>query len=157
MQQTSKYQFNLIDSGDTFSPAPLNDNMEKVEAQFGAMEESLTELAQSVDNDLSAITAALGSEGQNARITWGSYSGNGSGSRTLTFPFRPALVVIGGGSSDMLILVQGAGKTNYNAYASGFCNVSWGGSGGSWTATVTTSYHNASGNTYYYAAIGYEE
>ena len=157
MQQTEKYQFNLVESGDAFSPAPLNDNMEKVEAQFGAMEESLTELAQSVDNDLSAITAALGSEGQNARITWGSYSGNGSGSRTLTFPFRPALVVIGGGSSDMLILVQGAAKSSYNAYNSGFCALTWGGSSGSWTVTVTTTHHNLSGNTYYYAAIGYEE
>ena len=31
MQQTSKYQFNLVDATDDFSPEPLNQNMEKVE------------------------------------------------------------------------------------------------------------------------------
>ena len=31
MQQTSKYQFNLVDTTDDFSPEPLNQNMEKVE------------------------------------------------------------------------------------------------------------------------------
>ena len=31
MQQTSKYQFKLIEGTDDFSPTPLNDNMEKVE------------------------------------------------------------------------------------------------------------------------------
>lgn len=36
MQQTEKYQFNLIEPSDTFSPDSLNENMEKVEAQFDA-------------------------------------------------------------------------------------------------------------------------
>ena len=31
MQQTTKYQFNLVDATDDFSPDPLNQNMEKVE------------------------------------------------------------------------------------------------------------------------------
>ncbi len=31
MQQTNKYKLNLIEKDDTFSPDPLNDNMEKVE------------------------------------------------------------------------------------------------------------------------------
>ena len=35
MQQTNKYKLNLIEKDDTFSPDPLNDNMEKVE---GALE-----------------------------------------------------------------------------------------------------------------------
>ena len=35
MQHTDKYKFNLIEKQDTFSPDPLNENMEKVE---GALE-----------------------------------------------------------------------------------------------------------------------
>ena len=31
MQQTSKYQFKLIEGTDDFSPGPLNDNMEMVD------------------------------------------------------------------------------------------------------------------------------
>ena len=42
MQQTSKYQFNLVESGDAFSPAPLNDNMEKVEAALENAEAAQT-------------------------------------------------------------------------------------------------------------------
>ena len=36
MQQTQTYKLNLIETSDTFSPAPLNENMEKVEAGISA-------------------------------------------------------------------------------------------------------------------------
>ena len=36
MQQTDKYQLNLIEASDTFSPAPLNENMAKLEAAIAA-------------------------------------------------------------------------------------------------------------------------
>ena len=36
MQQTNKYKLNLIEKDDTFSPDPLNDNMEKVEGALKA-------------------------------------------------------------------------------------------------------------------------
>ena len=43
MQHTSKYQFKLIEGTDDFSPAPLNQNMEKVEEELEGIEESLAE------------------------------------------------------------------------------------------------------------------
>ena len=36
MQQTNQYKLNLIEKTDTFSPDPLNENAEKVEAQLAA-------------------------------------------------------------------------------------------------------------------------
>ena len=36
MQQTDKYQLSLIDRNDTFSPAPLNENAQKLEAAIAA-------------------------------------------------------------------------------------------------------------------------
>jgi len=38
MQQTAKYQFNLIEREDVFSPDPLNENMEKVEGALEAVQ-----------------------------------------------------------------------------------------------------------------------
>lgn len=38
MQQTTRYQFNIIDTSDAFSPTPLNDNAEKLEAALIAHE-----------------------------------------------------------------------------------------------------------------------
>ena len=46
MQQTSKYQFKLIEGTDDFSPTPLNDNMEKVE--------------EALDTQAAALEAAKG-------------------------------------------------------------------------------------------------
>ena len=36
MQQTKTYKLNLIETSDTFSPDPLNENTEKLEAEVSA-------------------------------------------------------------------------------------------------------------------------
>ena len=63
MQQTSKYQFNLVEGSDDFSPTPLNQNMEKVEEVLENMEatlsESLSELESSITGTGSAASVAL--------------------------------------------------------------------------------------------------
>ena len=45
MQQTSKYQFNLVDATDDFSPEPLNQNAQKTETALTEMEETLAQVA----------------------------------------------------------------------------------------------------------------
>ena len=67
MQQTSKYQFNLVDATDDFSPDPLNQNAEKTET-----------LIAGVESDLAALTTAVGEGGHNCRIAFGSYQGTGT-------------------------------------------------------------------------------
>lgn len=98
MQHTSKYQFKLIEGTDDFSPAPLNQNAQKTETLLAGMEEDLAALEDSVDSQLAAVTAALGTGGSNARVTYGSYTGTGTyGSDnpiTLNCPFKPLAVVI---------------------------------------------------------------
>ena len=42
MQQTTKYQFKLIEGSDDFSPQPLNDNVEKVEELISGVEAAYT-------------------------------------------------------------------------------------------------------------------
>ena len=41
MQQTEKYKLNLIEKTDTFSPDPLNENMQRVEAAIAAGDAAL--------------------------------------------------------------------------------------------------------------------
>ena len=48
MQQTNQYQLNLIESGDTFSAAPLNENAETVAAVLANHEETLAEHTEAI-------------------------------------------------------------------------------------------------------------
>lgn len=151
MQQTSKYQFKLIEGTDDFSPTPLNDNMEKVEEQFESVEESIA-----------GMLSAMGSHGKTARIQWGSYTGDGqygaSSPNTLTFGFAPAVVVLADASSpygDPTVLLRG--KSSLPGVSSGILSLTWGEAGLSWYASNSADTQgNASGTTYCYVAIGCE-
>ena len=55
MQQTTKCQFNLVDTTDDFSPAPLNQNAQKTEAALVAMEESLTGQIEEMEGSLASL------------------------------------------------------------------------------------------------------
>ena len=49
MQQTSKYQFNLVEGSDDFSPTPLNQNMEKVEEALEELEGAVETAQEAAD------------------------------------------------------------------------------------------------------------
>lgn len=44
MQQTETYKLNLVEGEDTFSPLPLNENAEKLEAALGGLDARVTTL-----------------------------------------------------------------------------------------------------------------
>lgn len=132
MQQTEKYQFNLVESTDAFSPAPLNENMELVEMQFQAVE------------------AAYGAGSGNARIACGSYSLMSDQAYTLKTPFQPMLVVLNDGSSDMAVLVRGSNKTNVSLSVS-----EWGDNSVTYEPTDSVLTHLI--KTVHYVAIGAEQ
>ena len=82
MQQTTKYQFKLIEGSDDFSPQPLNDNVEKVEQALTEFEAAL-ETVQDATEVLPYVT--------------GSYTGDGStNDRVITLGFMPKFVIITG-------------------------------------------------------------
>lgn len=91
MQQTSKYQFKLIEGTDDFSPDPINDNMEQVETQLSNLDTNLT-------SQLEDMMGNLGSVGKNLRVIEGSYIGTGGSNANsptrLTFSFRPVVLFI---------------------------------------------------------------
>ena len=148
MQQTSKYQFNLIEGTDDFSPTPLNDNMERVEEQFEAVEEEFSE-----------VMASLGSGGSTARIAYGSYTGTGTygagNPNTLTFDFRPMLIILCDPQySRNSTVVCMRGRTDQPGPADPIV-ISWGNTSVSWyNNSSAEDQGNSNGITYPYVVIG---
>ena len=149
MQQTSKYQFNLIEPEDKFLPTPLNQNMEKVEEAF-----------QEIQTDLGTI-------GHNLRVETGSYVGTGTcGSANpsrLTFSLTPVLVMIALTSSTVasppMILMRSVPCSIFlaGANASYGVFVTWEDHAVQWYTGANSDYYqgNSSGGTYSYIALGY--
>ena len=148
MQQTSKYQFKLIEGTDDFSPGPLNDNMEMVEEQFEAVEEEFSE-----------VMTNLGSGGNTARIIYGSYVGTGTygagNPNTLTFDFRPLLLIWGDPVYDQYTTVVCMRGRDNQPGPNGRIATIWGNNSVSWYHNSSAQEQaNSSGVSYPYVAIG---
>ena len=96
MQQTNKYKLNLIEKDDTFSPDPLNDNMEKVEgalkAETGAWQAADAAEAQARADADSALDRRIQTI-EAHKIVFGSA---GNGSTTANLGFTPLLLYVTG-------------------------------------------------------------
>ena len=89
MQQTKQYALNLIERSDVFSPDPLNENMEKVEAALGTARSE----AAAGDSALDARVTAL----EARRAVVGTYTGNGVSGQTgqfINLGFTPRAVLV---------------------------------------------------------------
>lgn len=150
MQQTSKYQFNLVDATDDFSPEPLNQNAQKTEDKFAE-----------VEADLADLVTEVGAGGHNCRIACGTYTGTGSyGSvhRCSIAPgFRPLAVFLATNqytSSAPAVFIRGMSRqagvqTGYNV------SLSWSDTTVSWYDTGSAlAQGNTEGYQYYYVVIG---
>ena len=123
MQQTEKYQFNLIESSDPFSPEALNDNAVKLEA---ALERHKAETTQALNSRM--------------RVVAGSYTGTGEygAAHPCSIKLDPALgspiaiLFVDSGQGDVYMFMEGV--TMY--YSSGvgytYCPVTWTEQGVSW-------------------------
>lgn len=152
MQQTSKYQFNLVDTTDDFSPTPLNQNMEKVE-------EALSGISTDLEDGLSEVTSAMGSGGNTARISCGSYVGTGTygagNPNTLTFDFRPLLLIWGDPVYDQYTTVVCMRGRDNQPGPNGRITTIWGNNSVSWYHNSSAQEQaNSSGVSYPYVAIG---
>ena len=84
MQQTSKYKLNKPGVDDPIAIVPLNENMDKLEGALTALEGSDAALSQ-------RITVL---EAGQLRIAVGSYTGDGSASKTISLGFTPKAVCL---------------------------------------------------------------
>ena len=100
----------------------------------------------------SSLQTALTLKG-NCQIYYGTYTGDGQQTRTLTFPGRPLLIQIMGGNLQCLS-VQGNPNLmcRTNGSAGEVCDVSWSGNSFTWSGYSEYCANN-SGETYYVAAL----
>ena len=91
MQQTEKYKLNLIETSDTFSPHPLNENAQKLETQLSAETAARAAGDAALDQRVTVLEAR--------KIVTGTYIGNapiGNSSiwQSIYLGFTPRIVVI---------------------------------------------------------------
>lgn len=107
MQQTKKYNFNLIDTSDPFSPEPLNENTQAVEDKLTALEAADAAL-EAADAKLNLAVQKAQSAADSAQATAdsaykpgqlpyyvGSYQGTGK-DMAINIGFRPSFLIIDG-------------------------------------------------------------
>ena len=96
MQQTNKYKLNLIEKDDTFSPDPLNDNMEKVEGAL-KREAAARQAADAAEAQARAdADAALDRRIQTIEAHKIVFGSAGNGSTTANLGFTPLLLYVTG-------------------------------------------------------------
>ena len=113
MQQTKTYKLNLIETSDTFSPDPLNENTEKLEAEVSAEAAA----RQSSDAALEARVTVL----EARRFVAGTYKGNGIDDQLINLGFTPIAVLVqssvgtwmtaGSASPGKILTIQDGGFT----------------------------------------------
>lgn len=116
MQHTNKYKLNLIEKDDTFSPDPLNDNMEKVERALEAE-------AAALDQRLQAIEAH--------HVAVGTYTPQEDKVTNVDIGFSPSMILIHAlGTTDTCgVLMAGHDHPNGKITSNGF-QIGAAGSGG---------------------------
>lgn len=87
MQQTKTYKLNLIESSDAFLPAPLNENMEKVEAALAKAETARSGAEKKLEQRIAALEIH--------KIAVGSYRPKAN--LSVNVGFEPKIVLIHGG------------------------------------------------------------
>ena len=114
MQHTKTYDLNLIETSDTFSPAPLNENMEKLEAAITAGADAEAQARTDAVAALDARVTTL--EGHH--VAAGTFTNSGS-DQIIELGFYPLLVIIQPGYN-VPTLVTRAGSPQITLVANGF-------------------------------------
>ena len=162
MKHTDKFDLNIIEMTDAFSPEPLNENTRALEALLAA---------KAAQADFDGLAGRVGTL-ETGRLLWklGTYSGNGSygsGSRNrLEFDFMPIAIIIINTTSAFYGsrfwirncirgVTYGAGSSVTGA---GNVLITWGARTIEWYSTDHPDYQlNKSGTSYAYLVLGTED
>lgn len=125
MQETKTYRLNLIEGSDDFSPAPLNQNMERVEAALDALPKFHI-------------------------ISW---TGDGGSTRRISFPFQPRMVILSqayfSGAGTLAVIYGQEKGYRMNSNGGGdVLNMTWSGK----ELSMSKNYYNASDDVHFNAA-----
>ncbi len=84
MQQTQNLKLNLIETSDPLSPAPLNENMDKLEVALNAVRAEAAAGDAALDGRITVLEAK--------HMVVGAYNGNSTRHRQFLFDYTPVLV-----------------------------------------------------------------
>ena len=134
-------------------------NVAEVNENFLLLDQNSASIAQ----QFQSVAQTIGTGGHTCRIAFGSYAGTNtygaSNPCTLTFDFKPVLVIIRTDATHYeTIMLRGAGKCG-TCWSSGYDNIlNWANRSVSWHNTQGAEYqNNAQGHTFYYVALGYSD
>ena len=99
MQQTTKYQLNLMETSDAFSPAPLNENAQKLES---ALDAARAEAAASVSAETASRAASEAALDQRVQVLE---------ARKIVVGYTPGGDIMNLGFTPRAVLVQGIGPS----------------------------------------------
>ena len=164
MTKTENYQLNQWDAADPFRREDFNADNAKLDAALAALQQTAESKADA--EDVAALAAGLGSGGANARIAFGTYTGDGTCGSTaptsLSVDFIPILVLVEDETASKTkasATFMRSMTTGYNGLGS-LVYLTWGDTGLSWyydTSTVVSAaaQMNAAGEVYHYTVLGY--
>ena len=166
MKRTANYALPDWEKSDFIKMDDFNDMTTKLDAALKAEADARAAGDGAASGSLSALAQGLGTHGKNARIAWGSYTGDGKYGRenpnSLNFDFKPVMLTVGSDNESAYpgaFLVRPVEQGV--AAAGGRVHVTWGEHSVSWYTLETTNPHiyqsNSSGYVYHYLAIGYDE
>ncbi len=114
MQHTEKYQLNLIEKDDVFSPDPLNENVQKVE---GALEGAIAHADAGDAAEAAARTEADAALDQRLQAIEAHKLVIGSADDSSTFHylgFKPTLIYVVNSSGGGQLVING--RSNYSGF-----------------------------------------
>ena len=161
MQQTDKYQFNLIETSDPFSPEPLNENTRALEAQLSSLS-----AAKADQTALTAETAAREAlDAARLRYKLDSYKGTDAKTVRLEFDFKPLLLIVTAQGNYLYgghPWIRGAkyGRAYFYTGTARLVSPVWEDRAVQWdnyTSTNAMDWLNDASTTYNYLAIGVAE
>ncbi len=153
MQYTENYQLPQWAEDDRIMMGDFNKAMADIDRG----------LAGVARDGAAALAQAVGSGGQNCRVAFGSYVGNGKSGyadrRTLTLGFRPLVLFIttaAGSQYGPTVMVRPAQQASVG-YTNGTAWGAWGSREVTWGGGDENCALNSKDTTYYYVAIGDSE
>lgn len=105
MNQTTNYKLNLPEGRDVVEISKLNDNFTKLDSQLKSTDSRVTtvdnrvtsvnsSLTSSINSTKTSLTSSINNVSTQRKPVTGTYTGNGSASRSFSLGFQPSLVIV---------------------------------------------------------------
>lgn len=168
MEKTTNYKLPRWEKDDFVKMDDFNTAFQTIDETLKAGADAVADEAAARETAVTALAQDVGTGGQNCRIAWGSYTGNGktgeAGKRMLTLDFTPVLVAVicekditGNYGYTPMLLLRGCTTASRNTFTGSGSSptVSWGAKSVTWHAEHDMTMLNFKDWTYQYVVIGY--